>query len=77
MTMFNLITKKKVDWLKANIKKQMKFSQRSYYLDLSNRFNGANIMFLLEDGSSLIINWLSFSFSKKVLLSRVRILKSS
>ena len=42
-----------------------------------NRYNGADAIFLLKDGLSLIINWLSFNFSKEFLFSRVRILKSS
>ena len=40
-------------------------------------YNGADVVFLFKDGLSLIINRLSFSSSKKYLLSRVRILKLS
>ena len=63
--------------IKYQLLKQIKFYQRSYYYALSNRCNGADVMFLFKDGLSLIINRLSFNSSKSFLLSRVRILKSS
>ena len=47
------------------------------YKGLSNKYNGADVMFLFRDGLSLIINRLSFSSSKNLLFSPVRILKLS
>ena len=44
---------------------------------LSNRYNGADVMFLFKDGLSLIINRLSFNSSENLSFSLVRIVKSS
>ena len=43
---------------------------------MSNKCNGADVMFLLKHGLSLIINGLSFNSSKSNLFSHVRIRKS-
>ena len=44
---------------------------------LSNRYNGADLMFLFKGGLSLIIRRLSFNSNKKFLFSLVRTLKFS
>ena len=39
--------------------------------------NGGDAIFIFKDGLSLIINRVSFNFSKNILLLRIRIPKSS
>ena len=70
---------KKSPFNKINIAtfKTNKILTRSYYYDLSNRCNGAEVMFLSKDGLSPISNRLSFNSRKNLLFSHVRILKSS